>query len=82
MRVMTLATGLWAVRSLAQRDEGIKGALIDFFKSDQRIQQLSAREEVAFGNYLTMVIAYAAIKDNPKINESLSTYEKLGTFHL
>jgi len=26
-----------------------------------------------------MVIAYAAIKDNPKINESLSTYEKLGT---
>jgi len=79
MRVMTLTTGLWAVRSLAQRDEGIKGALIDFFKSDQRIQQLSAREEVAFGNYLTMVIAYAAIKDNPKINESLSTYEKLGT---
>jgi hypothetical protein len=79
MRVMTLASGLWAVRSLAQRDEGIKRALVDFFKGDQRIQQLSAREDVAFGNYLTMVIAYAAIKDNSQINESLSTYEKLGT---
>jgi hypothetical protein len=78
MRVMTLATGLWAVRSLAQRDEGIKKALFDFFKSEQRIQQLSAREDVAFANYLTLVIAYAGIKDNPKINEALSAYEKLG----
>jgi hypothetical protein len=79
MRVMTLATGLWAVRSLAQRDDGIKSALADFFKGDQRIQQLSAREDAAFANYLTMVVAYAGIKDSPKINESLAIYEKLGT---
>jgi hypothetical protein len=78
MRVMTLASGLWAVRSLAQRDEGIKRALLDFFKGEQRIQQLSAREDAAFMNYLTLLAAYAGIKDNPKINESLSVYEKLG----
>src|SRR5262249_42682616 len=78
LRVMTLATGLWATRSLAQRDEGVKRALADFFKGDQRIQQLSIREDAAFQNYLTMVIAYAGIKDNPNINEALSIYESLG----
>lgn len=79
MRLMTLASGLWALRSLAQHDEGIKKALVDFFKGEPRIQKLSAREDAAFTNYLTLVVAYAGIKDNPKINGSLSVYERFGT---
>lgn len=79
LRLMTLATAFWSVHSLAQRDDGIKNTFDGFFEKNRHLKQLLAVEQNAFGNYLTMVTAYAGIKDNPAINSSLSVYENLGS---
>ena len=78
MRLMTLGSAFWALHSLGQNDDGIKKTFEAFFKDDKRLAKLFALEQNAFGNYLTMLAAYAGIKDNPKINASLSIYEHMG----
>jgi len=79
MRVMTLASGFWALQSLSAHDAGIKKTFDDFFKNDKRLSQLFTVEATGFNNYLVNLTAFAAIKDNPKINASLTIYENLGS---
>ncbi len=77
MRIMTLSSAFWALQSLSLKDEGIKKTFIDFFESDPRLKRLVFQEENAFANYMTTLMAYAAIKDNAGINSSLHLYETL-----
>jgi hypothetical protein len=79
MRVMTLSSGVWAVQSLAQHDDGIKKTFVDFFEGDKRLKRLFETEENAFANYMTMLAAHAGGISNPNIESSLSIYEKLGS---
>lgn len=79
MHVMTLSSAFWAVQSLAHEDEGIKKTLLKFLGDNKHLKQLLADEQNAFGNYVTMLIAYAGVKDNANINSSLSIYENLGS---
>ena len=79
MRAMTLSSAFWSIRSLSQRDAAISKTFTDFFESDHRLKRLLAEESNAFSNYLTTLMLFAAVKDNPNINSSLSIYEKLGT---
>jgi hypothetical protein len=78
LRVMTLATGFWATSALTDKDDAIKKTFVDFFRGDQRLQRLLVIERNALSNYVMALAVYAAVKDDPKINASLSIYEKLG----
>jgi hypothetical protein len=83
-----LATAYWSLQSLARRDDGIRKTLSDFLARDTRLKNLFAIEQTAFGNYLTAIIAVAALKpgqaptDNDRaytaVSQSLSIYENLG----
>jgi hypothetical protein len=79
MRAMTLSSAFWAIRSLSQQDAGIKKTFAGFFESDPRLKQILIVENTAFSNYLTTLALFAAIKDKPGIETSLSIYEKLGS---
>jgi hypothetical protein len=79
MRLAALSSAFWALQSLSQQDEGIKQTLAGFFEQNPHLKKLLEAESAAFSNYMTLLIAYAAIKDNPVINSSLLTYEKLGS---
>jgi hypothetical protein len=79
LHVGTLAAAIWALQSLSQQDEGIKKTLGDFFDNDPRLKKLLFVEESAFSNYLTLLVAYGAIKDNPNLNAALLAYENLGS---
>jgi hypothetical protein len=79
MRVMTLSSAYWALQSLSRQDAGIKKIYSQVFEGDPRLNQLLTIESAAFGNYMTTLAAYAAFKDNVKINNSLSIYENLGS---
>jgi hypothetical protein len=78
-RTMTLSSAFWALRSLSRQDAAIKKTLVEFFDGNPRLMQTLLTENNAFSNYVTTLVAYAAIKDNPKIEASLSIYEKLGS---
>jgi hypothetical protein len=78
MRVMTLSSAFWAIRSLSQQDPGIKKTFAGFFDNDPRLKQILIGENTAFSNYLTTLVLFAAVKDKPNIETSLSIYEKLG----
>jgi hypothetical protein len=86
-RLMTLATALWSLQSLAQQDDGIKKTLSDFLARDTRLKTLFATERVAFGNYLVAIVAITALGgDHPGVEregyaamiKSASVYENLG----
>ncbi|SEE08336.1 hypothetical protein SAMN05519104_5160 [Rhizobiales bacterium GAS188] len=77
--MLTLSSAIWALQSLSEHDEGIKKYFAKFFENDQRLKRLSATELAAFQNYVTLSIAYAAVKDNPNINSALSIFEELGS---
>jgi len=77
-RVLTLSSAFWALRSLSKADDGIKSALTDFIASNVKFKTVLATEQTAFDNYITGLIAFAGIKDNANINESLGIYERLG----
>jgi hypothetical protein len=79
MRLMTLASAYWALRSLLVKDEGIRKTFVDYFEKNQRIKNLLIVETNAFSNYLINLIAYSGIKDNPNINSSLSMYESFAS---
>jgi hypothetical protein len=72
MRAMTLSSGFWAIRSLSQQDTGVKKTFAEFFDGDPRLKQILIVENTAFGNYLTSLALFAAIKDKPNIETSLS----------
>jgi hypothetical protein len=78
MRIMTLSSAFWALQSLARQDEGVKKAFTDYMEGDARLKRIVLTEANAFNNYRTMLMAYAAIKDNEQITSALSSYEKLG----
>jgi hypothetical protein len=88
LRVMTLATAYWSLQSLAMQDDGIRRTLSDFVERDTRLKNLFAIEQIAFGNYLTAIVAVTALKpdqatpDNGQgyaaMNKSASIYENLG----
>lgn len=79
LRVSTLSSAIWALQSLSKQDEGIKKTLGSFFSNNVKIKQTYINEQTAFSNYMTGLIAFAAIKDNKNINESLAIYEQLGS---
>ena len=83
LRVVTLLTALWAVRSLSEKDMGVKQAYQNFFESDARLQKIHLVEINNFTNYITGLITYVALKNDPKLNPALNatllTYEKFGT---
>ncbi|MDB5593808.1 MAG: hypothetical protein JWM36_769 [Hyphomicrobiales bacterium] len=76
MRMMTLASAFWALQSLSERDENIKKTFTTFL-SDARMKPLVLAESTAFGNYMTLLLAYAGIQDKPEINETLARFEQL-----
>jgi hypothetical protein len=88
-RVMTLATALWSLQSLSERDDGIKKALSDFAFANTRLNKLYATEQTAFGNYVAAIAFFAAFggdhKDGDRaqmyevMSKSASTYENLGS---
>lgn len=78
LRVMTLSSAFWAIRSLSQQDTNIQKTMAEFFEGDPRLKRVLAEESNAFSNYLTIYIASTAVKDNPDMEASLSIYEKLG----
>jgi hypothetical protein len=78
-RTMTLSSAFWALRSLSGRDAAIKKTLVEFFDGNPRLKQMLVMENNAFSNYLTTLVLFAAIKDNPNIEASLSIYEKFGS---
>jgi hypothetical protein len=77
LRVLTLATALWSLQSLSQQDDGIKGALTNFFAGDTRLKTLFLIEQNAFANYLTMIIGLAGVPNDAVMNKSAEMYEKL-----
>jgi len=87
-RIMTLSTAIWALQSLAAKDDGIRKTLSDFFQSDARLKNLYDAERNAFANYLVAVTAVTVLKDgqtnaeqNPGLaamSKAASIYENLG----
>lgn len=87
LRVMTLASALWALQSLSQQDERIKKTLNSFFTGDPRLKTSFLIEQNAFANYLTTVVGLTAL-NNPAggepspgyaaMSKSADIYEKLG----
>ena len=65
-RVLTLASGFWALQSLSSADDGIKKTFTGFFANDPRLKNLFAAEQAAFGNYLTALTMLAVFKPDPK----------------
>jgi hypothetical protein len=87
LRVMTLATAFWSLQSLGQHDDGIKKTFSNFLAHDARLKNLFMIEQVGFGNYLTLVLPLAVLKDAPGLDhenyaaivKSVSSYENLGS---
>ena len=86
MRLLTLTTGLWAVRSVAANDTGAKAVLDDFFTQRPKLKATFVTEQNAFGNYLTLLIPLMTLKDDaPGTNQdtfaamkaSVDAYERL-----
>ena len=76
-RVLTLASGFWALQSLAQNDEGIRKTLAGFFERDARLKQLRAGEEAAFGNYMTALTMSAVLKPEKASTEADEGYSAM-----
>lgn len=70
LRVMTLATGFWALQALGQKDEGIQKTFASFFERDPRLKKLLMAEQVVFGNYLTALVVVTSLKPEPSQPES------------
>lgn len=90
LRVLTLATAIWSLQSLAgQGDDGVKKTLSDFLANDSRLKTLLATEQAAFGNYLAAIVVAVGLKDNHSgadveraytaMSQSASIYENLGS---
>jgi hypothetical protein len=89
LRIMTLASAVWALQSLAAKDDGVRKTLSDFFEHDARLKSLYDAERIAFGNYLAAVTFVTALKysqSNAGQNEGFaamskaaSIYENLGS---
>ena len=88
-RVLTLATAIWSLQSLANQDDGIKTTLSDFLAHDSRLKVLFATEQTAFGNYLAAIVVVSGLKSDhtgaeaqrgyAAMSESASIYENLGS---
>jgi hypothetical protein len=89
MRVMTLASAIWALQSLAAKDDGIRKTLSDFFENDAQLKNLYDAERNAFGNYLAAVTFVTALKYSQSsagqdqgfaaMSKAASIYENLGS---
>jgi hypothetical protein len=87
LRVTTLATAFWSLQSLGQQDDGIKKTFSAFLTHDTRLKNLFMIEQVGFGNYLTLVLPLAVLKDTPGLDrenyaaivKSVSSYENFGS---
>ena len=55
LRIMTLSTAIWALQSLAAKDDGIRKTLSDVFQIDPRLKGLYEAERTASGNYFAAV---------------------------
>ena len=88
-RVMTLATAIWSLQSLANQDKGIEKTLTDFLARDARVKTLFAAEQTAFSNYLAAIVVVTTLKDDhtgaereqayAAMGKSASIYENLGS---
>ncbi|MBR1147216.1 hypothetical protein [Bradyrhizobium sp. AUGA SZCCT0431] len=81
-RVLTLASGFWALQSLSSADDGIKKTFTGFFANDPRLKNLFAAEEAAMGNYMTAYAMVAVFKPEAKAGKSArkdddKTYESM-----
>ena len=89
LRVMTLGTAIWSLQSLSAQDDGVKKTLSDFFSRDQRLKNLFAAEQAAFGNYMTAIMLVTTLQKDrtgadqdqayAMMNKSASIYENLGS---
>lgn len=72
---LTVASGMWALDSLSQRDQKIKTTVSDFLNSHPRMKGIYEEEGVVFSNYWTLTAVYIV---KPKELESvLTAYEEL-----
>jgi hypothetical protein len=88
VRLLTLASAIWAIQSLSQQDDGIRKTLNSFFASDQRLKTLFVIEQTAFGNYIMAIAGAAGFKsaqgdDQQRVyaafDQAASIYEKFGS---
>ena len=75
MRVLTLATGYWALSSIAARDKTVAATVKSYFDEDKGLSSIQASEVNAFSNYVThMIVVVAGIK-NQAIEDAVSDFE-------
>ena len=77
MRSLTIASAVWAIRSLAGTDIAVRQELDRFFQTNPRLATILAREQNAFANYLILVTVWSVKKDEA-IDAALTDYERLG----
>lgn len=73
-RLLTLSSAFWALRSLAEHDDGISKTLAGFFERDTRLKNLLVAEQAAFGNYLTALVVVVAVKSDQASTEAGQAY--------
>jgi hypothetical protein len=73
---MTIASGMWALDSLSQRDPKVKDTVTSFLNGNPRMKKIYEEEGAMFSNYEALVVIYAAQPD--KVDAVLTSYEKLG----
>ncbi|MER8383628.1 hypothetical protein NKJ36_18230 [Mesorhizobium sp. M0142] len=77
MRVMTVASAVWAIRSLAKNDVAIKQELDRIFQNDSRLAAIFGREQNAFTNYLASVTLWS-VEKGKSLDAAMTDYERLG----
>jgi hypothetical protein len=88
LRIMTLSSAIWALTSLAAKDDGVRKTLSDVFQNDPRLKGLFEAERTASGNYFAAV-TFVTVLSNGKsdaeqdqalaaMSKAVSIYESLG----
>jgi|GEM_PF-1515479 len=80
LRLITIASGLWALQNLSKDDVQLAALTSQFFTSDINSDLKTAleAERVGFQNYLVGLVSFAVIRNDVNLEQSLSIYEKLG----
>lgn len=75
MQLMTAASGIWALDSLAQQDPQVQSVITDFLNTDAHMKAAYADEAAQFGNYRTLLTLVTI--EPEKVEPLLSRYEQL-----
>ena len=79
LRILTISTGFWALKSLSDQHPIIKTTFNQFLENNKKISSFYQEEAIGFANYLTKLSLYSVINDNVNINKSLEIYENFGS---